>query len=74
MLRIDETTEYLIVEMGASGDRRDRPPGLDRDARTSAVVLKVGLAHAGEFGGIEAIQRAKAEMVHRPARGMPSPC
>ncbi len=27
------------------------------------VVLKVGLAHAGEFGGIEATQRAKSEMV-----------
>jgi UDP-N-acetylmuramoyl-tripeptide--D-alanyl-D-alanine ligase len=27
------------------------------------VVLKVGLAHAGEFGGIEHTQRAKSEMV-----------
>ncbi len=26
-------------------------------------MLKVGLAHAGEFGGIEATQRAKSEMV-----------
>ncbi|HEY0261277.1 MAG TPA: UDP-N-acetylmuramoyl-tripeptide--D-alanyl-D-alanine ligase, partial [Lacisediminihabitans sp.] len=28
-----------------------------------SVVLKVGLAHAGEFGGIEVTQRAKAEIV-----------
>jgi UDP-N-acetylmuramoyl-tripeptide--D-alanyl-D-alanine ligase len=27
------------------------------------VVLKVGLAHVGEFGGIDAVQRAKSEMV-----------
>ena len=28
-----------------------------------SVVLKVGLAHAGEFGGIEQTQRAKSEIV-----------
>jgi UDP-N-acetylmuramoyl-tripeptide--D-alanyl-D-alanine ligase len=28
-----------------------------------AIVLKVGLAHAGEFGGVEATQRAKSELV-----------
>jgi UDP-N-acetylmuramoyl-tripeptide--D-alanyl-D-alanine ligase len=28
-----------------------------------SVVLKVGLAHAGEFGGIEATQKAKSEIV-----------
>ena len=62
MLRIDETTQYLVVEMGASG--------AGEIARLVAiaqpdigVVLKVGLAHAGEFGGIEATQRAKSEMV-----------
>ena len=62
MLRVDEGTEYLVVEMGASHE--------GEIARLVAiatpdisVVLKVGLAHAGEFGGIEAIQRAKAEIV-----------
>jgi UDP-N-acetylmuramoyl-tripeptide--D-alanyl-D-alanine ligase len=62
MLRVDETTEYLIVEMGASK--------IGEIARLVAIVtpdigivLKVGLAHAGEFGGIDAIQRAKSEMV-----------
>ena len=62
MLRIDADTRYLIVEMGASG--------VGEIARLVAiarpdigVVLKVGLAHAGEFGGIEQTERAKAEMV-----------
>ncbi|MDI2098246.1 UDP-N-acetylmuramoyl-tripeptide--D-alanyl-D-alanine ligase [Ruicaihuangia caeni] len=62
MLRIDHGTRYLIVEMGASG--------AGEIARLAAiaepdvgVVLKVGLAHAGEFGGIEATQRAKQELV-----------
>jgi UDP-N-acetylmuramoyl-tripeptide--D-alanyl-D-alanine ligase len=62
MLRVDESTEYLVVEMGASH--------LGEIARLISIVtpdigivLKVGLAHAGEFGGIDAVQRAKAEMV-----------
>lgn len=62
MLRIDEDTRYLVAEMGAGA------PGdiarLVRIARPDvAVVLKVGLAHAGEFGGIEATEAAKSEMV-----------
>ena len=62
MLRVDEATEYLVVEMGASHE--------GEIARLVAiatpdisVVLKVGLAHAGEFGGVDAIQRAKSEIV-----------
>jgi len=62
MLRVDETTEYLIVEMGASkiGEIARLVGIVTPDI---GIVLKVGLAHAGEFGGIEAIQRAKSEMV-----------
>jgi len=62
MLRITYDTRYLVVEMGASGVGHIAKlvsiaePDL-------GVVLKVGLAHAGEFGGIEATQRAKSEMV-----------
>ncbi|MET4053454.1 UDP-N-acetylmuramoyl-tripeptide--D-alanyl-D-alanine ligase [Frigoribacterium sp. PvP054] len=69
MLRIDEATEYLVVEMGASG------PGeiarLVEIARPdTGVVLKVGLAHAGGFGGIEGTRAAKSEMVtDLPATG-----
>ncbi|HXR44259.1 MAG TPA: UDP-N-acetylmuramoyl-tripeptide--D-alanyl-D-alanine ligase [Pseudolysinimonas sp.] len=62
MLRVDDDTEYLVVEMGAS-----RAGDIARLIRIVTpdigIVLKVGLAHAGEFGGIEATQRAKAEMV-----------
>ena len=62
MLRIDEATRYLIVEMGASGV--GEIARLVSIARPDiGVVLKVGLAHAGEFGGIEATEAAKAEMV-----------
>ena len=62
MLRVDLDTEFLVVEMGASG------PGeiarLVAIARPdTGVVLKVGLAHAGGFGGIEGTRAAKAEMV-----------
>jgi UDP-N-acetylmuramoyl-tripeptide--D-alanyl-D-alanine ligase len=62
MLRVDEGTEFLVVEMGASheGEIARLVAIATPDI---AVVLKVGLAHAGEFGGIEAIQRAKAEIV-----------
>ncbi|MCU1526601.1 MAG: UDP-N-acetylmuramoyl-tripeptide--D-alanyl-D-alanine ligase, partial [Frondihabitans sp.] len=62
MLSVERDTRFLVVEMGASG--------VGDIARTMAiatpdisVVLKVGLAHAGEFGGIEATQRAKSEIV-----------
>ncbi len=62
MLRIDEQTRYLIVEMGASG--AGEIARLVSIAKPDiGVVLKVGLAHAGEFGGIEATQAAKSEMV-----------
>lgn len=62
MLRVDESTEYLVVEMGAShvGEIARLVAIVTPDV---GIVLKVGLAHAGEFGGIEGVQRAKAEMV-----------
>jgi UDP-N-acetylmuramoyl-tripeptide--D-alanyl-D-alanine ligase len=62
MLGIDESTRYLIVEMGASG--AGEIARLISIARPDiGIVLKVGLAHVGEFGGIDAVQRAKSEMV-----------
>ncbi|WP_066520514.1 UDP-N-acetylmuramoyl-tripeptide--D-alanyl-D-alanine ligase [Curtobacterium ammoniigenes] len=62
MLRITERTRFLVVEMGASG--MGHIARLVRIAEPDVgVVLKVGLAHAGEFGGIEMTQRAKSEMV-----------
>lgn len=62
MLAIDESTEFLIVEMGASAPG-DIQRLVDIVMPDISVVLKVGLAHAGGFGGIEATQRAKAEIV-----------
>jgi len=62
ILQVDETTKYLVVELGAGG------PGsikyLAEIAKPDiAVVLKVGLAHVGEFGGIETTAKIKAELV-----------
>ncbi|MBK4347753.1 UDP-N-acetylmuramoyl-tripeptide--D-alanyl-D-alanine ligase [Lacisediminihabitans changchengi] len=62
MLRIDEKTRFLVVEMGASGIG-DIARLIGIVVPDISVVLKVGLAHAGEFGGIEATQRAKSEIV-----------
>jgi UDP-N-acetylmuramoyl-tripeptide--D-alanyl-D-alanine ligase len=62
MLELTEQTRFLVAEMGASavGDIAR----LVRMARPDiGIVLKVGLAHAGEFGGIDQTVRAKSEMV-----------
>lgn len=62
MLRVQRDTRTLVAEMGASAEGEIArltamaPPQI-------GVVLSVGLAHAGEFGGIEATFRAKSEMV-----------
>ncbi|HEX4400894.1 MAG TPA: UDP-N-acetylmuramoyl-tripeptide--D-alanyl-D-alanine ligase [Galbitalea sp.] len=62
MLGIDFATRYLVVEMGASG--AGEIARLVAIAKPDiGVVLKVGLAHVGEFGGVDAVQRAKSEMV-----------
>ena len=62
MSQVDESTRYLISEMGAS--RAGEIARLVGIAMPDiSVVLKVGLAHAGEFGGVEATQRAKSEIV-----------
>jgi UDP-N-acetylmuramoyl-tripeptide--D-alanyl-D-alanine ligase len=56
------TREFLVAEMGASAV--GEIARLVRMARPDVgIVLKVGLAHAGEFGGIEQTVRAKSEMV-----------
>jgi UDP-N-acetylmuramoyl-tripeptide--D-alanyl-D-alanine ligase len=62
VLRADESTRFLVLEMGASGPghltylTQIAPPDV-------AVVLVVGQAHLGGFGGIDAVARAKAEIV-----------
>ena len=62
MLRIDHSTRYLIVEMGA-GKSGDIARLVSIARPDIGVVLKVGLAHVGEFGSIDEVQRAKREMV-----------
>ncbi len=55
-------TRYLIIEMGAT--RRGNIDYLARMVRPDVgVVLCVGSAHAGEFGGIENIAVAKGELL-----------
>jgi UDP-N-acetylmuramoyl-tripeptide--D-alanyl-D-alanine ligase len=61
VLRADSSTRYLVVEMGAEG------PGSIKHLASMAnpdigVILKVGLAHAGEFGGIENTAAIKSEL------------
>lgn len=61
-LRAGQDTRHLVLEMGARGIGHIRyltgltPPKV-------GVVLNVGSAHIGEFGGREQIAQAKGEMV-----------
>jgi UDP-N-acetylmuramoyl-tripeptide--D-alanyl-D-alanine ligase len=62
VLLADESTRYLVLEMGArhKGDiaylTTLTPPRI-------GIVLNVGSAHVGEFGGRQAIAEAKGELV-----------
>lgn len=61
MLKANFDTKYLVVEMGADGEGSIRY--LAEIAQPNiAVILKVGLAHVGEFGGIETTAKIKAEL------------
>ncbi|MEV0095684.1 UDP-N-acetylmuramoyl-tripeptide--D-alanyl-D-alanine ligase [Streptomyces sp. NPDC050738] len=69
-LRADEDTRFLVLEMGARGIGHISylteltPPKI-------GVVLNVGTAHIGEFGGREQIAQAKGELVESlPADGV----
>ncbi|EWS81253.1 UDP-N-acetylmuramoyl-tripeptide--D-alanyl-D-alanine ligase [Brachybacterium phenoliresistens] len=62
VLSLDSRTRFLVLEMGARGVghiahlTRIAPPDV-------SLVLNVGTAHLGEFGSVEAIARAKGEIV-----------
>src|SRR5690606_18693088 len=62
ILRTDAATRFLVLEMGARGLGhiaalcRIAPPDV-------GVVLNVGAAHAGEFGGLDRTAQAKGEIV-----------
>ncbi|PKQ25716.1 MAG: UDP-N-acetylmuramoyl-tripeptide--D-alanyl-D-alanine ligase [Actinobacteria bacterium HGW-Actinobacteria-4] len=62
VLRADDTTRHLVLEMGASG------PGhiayLTQIAPVDiAVVLNVGSAHLGQYASIDDVAQAKSELV-----------
>ncbi|WP_068922696.1 UDP-N-acetylmuramoyl-tripeptide--D-alanyl-D-alanine ligase [Planobispora rosea] len=70
VLKADETTRYQVLELSARNVghiahlARIAPPKI-------GVVLNVGTAHIGVFGGKEAIARAKGELVEAlPADGV----
>src|SRR6266567_2784685 len=70
VLRADAATRYLVLELSARGIGhiaylcRIAPPRY-------GVVLNVGHAHAGEFGGLDQVARAKGELVEAlPADGV----
>ena len=69
VLRADEGTRYLVLELAARG------PGhiaalCDIAAPRIGAVLNVGRAHAGEFGSLEIVAKAKGELVEAlPASG-----
>lgn len=61
ILKAGFETKYLVVEMGAGG-----PGSIEYLANLAkpdiGVILKVGLAHVGEFGGIESTAKIKSEL------------
>jgi UDP-N-acetylmuramoyl-tripeptide--D-alanyl-D-alanine ligase len=62
VLQATATTRYLVLEMGARGTGHIRY--LCGIARPDVgVVVNVGVAHIGEFGSVESIAAAKAELV-----------
>jgi UDP-N-acetylmuramoyl-tripeptide--D-alanyl-D-alanine ligase len=70
VLRADAATRYLVLELSARGAGhiaylcRVAPPRY-------GVVLNVGHAHAGEFGGLDQVARAKGELPEAlPADGV----
>ncbi|MBP3223393.1 MAG: UDP-N-acetylmuramoyl-tripeptide--D-alanyl-D-alanine ligase [Actinomycetaceae bacterium] len=61
VMRADENTSTLILEMGADhpGDITYLTDIVNPDV---GAVIAIARAHVGEFGGIENIQKTKAEM------------
>ena len=70
VLRADDTTATLVLEMGA--DHIGNIDYLTSIARPdAAAVLIVARAHLGEFGGIDNVALAKSELVTGTAPGGP---
>jgi UDP-N-acetylmuramoyl-tripeptide--D-alanyl-D-alanine ligase len=62
LLQCTEETKYCIVEMGAR-HRGDIAHLCTIAQPNIGVVLKVGTAHLGEFGSIQAIAETKSELI-----------
>jgi UDP-N-acetylmuramoyl-tripeptide--D-alanyl-D-alanine ligase len=70
VLRADSSTRYLVLELSARGPGHIAhlcgiaPPRY-------GVVLNVGHAHAGEFGGLDQVAQSKGELIEAlPAGGV----
>ncbi|GAA4960940.1 UDP-N-acetylmuramoyl-tripeptide--D-alanyl-D-alanine ligase [Actinoplanes utahensis] len=62
VLRANEETRFLVLEMGARGIGHIRY--LTEIAQPSiGVVLNIGAAHLGEFGSVQGTAQAKGELV-----------
>lgn len=62
VFRANTATRYLVIEMGATGIGHIRYLA-DMVKPDIGVVLGIGTAHAGEFGGVENIAQAKGELL-----------
>jgi len=72
VLRADEATRYLVLEMSARGIGHIAYLAGIAPPRIGAV-LNVGRAHAGEFGSIDAVAKAKGELVEALPPGTAGP-
>jgi len=70
VLRADSSTRYLVLEMSARGPGHIAALCEVAPPRIGAV-LNVGRAHAGEFGSLDGVAKAKAELPEAlPADGV----
>jgi UDP-N-acetylmuramoyl-tripeptide--D-alanyl-D-alanine ligase len=70
VLRADPATRYLVLELSARGIGHIAHLCAIAPPRYG-VVLNVGRAHAGEFGGLDQVARAKGELADAlPADGV----
>jgi UDP-N-acetylmuramoyl-tripeptide--D-alanyl-D-alanine ligase len=70
VLRADERTRFLVLELAARGTGHIAAL-CDIAAPRIGAVLNVGRAHAGEFGSLEDVAKAKGELVEAlPADGI----
>ncbi len=62
ILRADESTEYLVLEMGMRGEGHIRYL-CEIAAPSVGVLINIGSAHLGMLGSVGAIARAKGEIL-----------